>query len=88
MYFETLRWTNIAAAPFVNPLPFSQHGTFVLEMLDKKFQCPIFAHNSRGEGSLSISASLKATEYFEYDPNDGGGPIYDKTTGSALRGFS
>jgi hypothetical protein len=31
------------------------------------------------------SWSLKAIEWWEYDPNDGKGPIYDKTTGQRLR---
>lgn len=34
-------------------------------------------------GSITIIAS----EYWPYDPGDGGGPIYDSTTGEQLRGF-
>ena len=36
-----------------------------------------------GSGSFQISA----VEYWPYDPGDGGGPIYDSTTGAQLRGF-
>ena len=36
-----------------------------------------------GSALLEISAE----EYWPYDPNDGGGPIYDSTTGAQLRGF-
>ena len=34
-------------------------------------------------GSITITAS----EYWPYDPRDGGGPIYDSATGEQLRGF-
>ena len=34
-------------------------------------------------GSITITAS----EYWPYDPGDGGGPIYNSTTGAQLRGF-
>ena len=37
--------------------------------------------------SISGSITITATEYWPYDPNDGGGPIYDSTTGAQLRGF-
>ena len=30
---------------------------------------------------------ISAVEYWPYDPNDGGGPIYDSATGEQLRGF-
>lgn len=33
----------------------------------------------------SVSGTLKATEYWEYDPNDGGGPIYVTSTGERIR---
>ena len=35
----------------------------------------------------SLEATLTATKYWPYDPNDGLGPIYDSTTGAQLRGF-
>lgn len=31
--------------------------------------------------------TIEAEEYWPYDPNDGGGPIYDSTTGAQLRAF-
>ena len=34
-------------------------------------------------GSITVTAS----EYWPYDPNDGGGPIYSTTTGAQLRDF-
>ena len=33
----------------------------------------------------SLNATLTATEYWPYDPNDGGGPIYDTATGVRIR---
>jgi len=39
---------------------------------------------------LEITSSdftLEAVEYWPYDPNDGGGPIYDSSTGDQLRPF-
>jgi hypothetical protein len=36
---------------------------------------------------ISGSITITASEYWPYDPNDGGGPIYDSTTGAQLRGF-
>jgi hypothetical protein len=43
------------------------------------------------DGSLAEFTScnfvLTATEYWPYDPGDGGGPIYDSATGEQLRGF-
>ncbi len=36
---------------------------------------------------VSLNGTLKATEYWPYDPEDGGGPIYDSTTGAQLRPF-
>jgi hypothetical protein len=35
----------------------------------------------------SLNATLTATEYWPYDPGDGGGPIYNSATGAQLRGF-
>jgi hypothetical protein len=34
-------------------------------------------------GSITVTPS----EYWPYDPGDGGGPIYDSVTGAQLRGF-
>lgn len=40
-----------------------------------------------GNRSMTGSMNIQATEYWPYDPNDGGGPIYDSTTGQQLRAF-
>lgn len=34
-----------------------------------------------------VGFKITADEYWPYDPNDGGGPIYDKATGKQLRPF-
>ena len=36
---------------------------------------------------LDINMAIDAIEYWEYDPNDGGGPIYNSATGAQLRPF-
>jgi hypothetical protein len=33
------------------------------------------------------AGAIEVEEYWPYDPNDGGGPIYDSTTGAQLRAF-
>ena len=40
-----------------------------------------------GTVNASINLTMTAIEFFPYDPNDGGGPIYDKDTGEQLRSF-
>ena len=37
--------------------------------------------------AVSLSSTLTATEYWPYDPKDGGGPIYRSTNGRQLRQF-
>lgn len=37
------------------------------------------------EGTLSVSAEIKPIEFWGYDPGDGGGPVWNTTTGSMLR---
>lgn len=44
-----------------------------------------FALGSTFNGTASVEIS--AVEYWPYDPGDGGGPIYNSTTGAQLRGF-
>ena len=63
------------------------YGTFTYSLLGQSFTTPFYASNSTGGGSLSVSASLVAEEYWPYDPGDGGGPIYDSATGAQLRPF-
>jgi hypothetical protein len=40
-----------------------------------------------GSTNASGEILIEATEYWPYDPEDGGGPIYDSTTGAQLRDF-
>jgi hypothetical protein len=44
---------------------------------------PSFINPSTTAGSVIITPA----EYWPYDPGDGGGPIYNSTTGAQLRGF-
>ena len=63
------------------------YGTFTYSLLGQNFTTPFYANNTLGSTDLTISASLAAEEYWPYDPNDGGGPIYSTTTGAQLRDF-
>jgi hypothetical protein len=40
------------------------------------------------ENFVAGSVDISIAEFWEYDPGDGGGPIYDKDTGKQLRSFS
>jgi hypothetical protein len=50
-----------------------------------QFHCELF-NDGIDDGGLYVP-SLAVTEYWEYNPNDGGGPIYDSQTGEQLREF-
>lgn len=60
-------------------------GNFKLEMFQKTFNNNLWTPVDLQSYNGSINATLKATEYFEYDPNDGKGPIYNKHTGARIR---
>jgi hypothetical protein len=90
---STFRWTDIYAASWTSPNPAQGvYGTFSYKLLGQTFSTEIYAYNSRSTvagfaNNLSISVDLEATEYWPYDPGDGGGPIYDSATGVQLRAF-
>lgn len=48
---------------------------------------PAFISRAGSATAVSGSLSISIHEYWPYDPNDGGGPIYDSTTGAQLREF-
>jgi hypothetical protein len=48
---------------------------------------PVLELPSGGTTTLEVSMSVDALEYWPYDPEDGGGPIYDSATGAQLRDF-
>lgn len=48
---------------------------------------PSYLVNASGSTASSGSITITASEYWPYDPRDGGGPIYDSATGEQLRGF-
>ncbi len=59
-----------------------EEGFAEITFLDQKFQWSYWV------ARLPIyNLKIEATEYWEYDPNDGGGPIYDSQTGEQLREF-
>jgi hypothetical protein len=61
-------------------------GTF--KILGSEFSFPI-SRNSPPSGTTESISNLviEPSEFWEYDPGDGLGPIYDKTTGAQLRAF-
>ena len=60
-------------------------GTIIMDgiTLLSYFQSNLYPTNGPSSGSITITAS----EYWPYDPGDGGGPIYNSATGAQLRGF-
>lgn len=52
---------------------------------DNPLQFSFSWSGSQGDASWSGTATVKPLEWWEYDPSDGLGPIYDKTTGAQLR---
>lgn len=60
-------------------------GTIIMDgiTLPSYFQSNLYPTNGPSSGSITITAS----EYWPYDPGDGGGPIYDSATGAQLRAF-
>jgi len=61
-------------------------GTFKLLNVERQFA---ISRNSIGEGDTETISNLviEPSEFWEYDPDDGLGPIYDKDTGAQLRAF-
>lgn len=60
-------------------------GTITMDEIElpSYFQSILYPNNGPSSGSITITAS----EYWPYDPGDGGGPIYDSGTGAQLRDF-
>jgi len=63
---------------------FGTNGTWVLKFSGYEITKPLYKVESN---SGPASVVMNAVEYWPYDPNDGGGPIYDSTTGQQLRPF-
>lgn len=69
----------------------SGYQSFVnLQLLGLSFQIPVYINDSANIGWLEAdndiaAASIEAVEYWPYDPEDGGGPVYDQFTGAIIR---
>jgi hypothetical protein len=63
--------------------------TVSISWLNQTISIPSYTHDSYASPDLppilTAAASIEASEYWEYNPEDGGGPIYDKFTGAVLR---
>lgn len=69
---------------------FTEVGTFTFSMFDEELTSPINLIRFRpdlGGATYFCDAKIEPHSFFAYDPGDGGGPIYDSTTGAQLRGF-
>jgi hypothetical protein len=71
-------------------------GTATLEFLGLSFAANLFIQTPQNPETAAqiiahaqqfASGSVSAIEYFEYDPEDGLGPIYDSQTGEQRRAF-
>jgi hypothetical protein len=84
---STFRWVSIHASNWTSTQqpPSGPYGTFSYKLLGQTFSTDIYAYNSRGGTTLNVTAELEAVEYWPYDPQDGGGPIYDSVTGERIR---
>jgi len=76
--------TNIGQPNFRIGLgPAGAISTFIGTILGKPITCQLTGF---GFNVASNSFSITAEEYWPFDPGDGGGPIFNATTGNILRG--
>jgi hypothetical protein len=78
---STVRWSISPSGSGTNV------GNLALRLLGEEYNIPLLGVNSLGGGSFSGQFSYEATEYWPYDPNDGGGPIYNLGSGTQIRPF-
>jgi hypothetical protein len=60
-----------------------ERGKLTLKVLQDEYKIPMYANSE----NAFYCGEIEAAEFWEYDPGDGLGPIYDKTTGAQLRAF-
>ena len=67
-----------------------QIGNLTLAAFGKTYILPLYIGPTEPGSPPSgeeMDVAITAIEYWPYDPNDGGGPIYSTTTGAQLRDF-
>jgi hypothetical protein len=67
---------------------FEEIGSITSNFCGVSFSAPLkynFAYHESLYVITSFESTLTATEYWEYDPNDGRGPIYNSSTGAKIR---
>jgi hypothetical protein len=77
----TLQTTQYFSGNGATPDPYTL-GDCTISVLGEDLTFPI-----GGDFSGSASLEISASEYWPYDPGDGGGPIYDSATGAQIRSF-
>jgi hypothetical protein len=84
-YSQAQNWYGgeVASVSEVGKMRIDVGGAFA------ELEFPYYMGLRAGEGTVnaSINLTLKAVEFFPYDPGDGLGPIYDRSTGAQLRSF-
>jgi hypothetical protein len=68
-------------------------GNLTVQFLDYEITIPLYSNWQNGanpppQGAfINCNVRVIADQYWPYDPEDGGGPIYDSVTGEQLRDF-
>lgn len=88
LYFPylSMAFTGLAGGigtTFVEGGEFFAGGTIVMDGIT----LPSYLNNISGSMVSDGSITITPLEYWPYNPGDGGGPIYNSTTGAQLRGF-
>lgn len=67
-----------------------QFGEQEIVLLEDTYSIPLYFSETVDEvdgSEFFYAGGISVHEYWEYDPKDGGGPIYDKQTGKQIRAF-
>jgi hypothetical protein len=91
-FFTNLKQENGRSYNEYDYFPIGEE-TITITCAEKTFELPIFVYGSTNDlpppsetiVNYSLQASIEGFKYFPYDPNDGGGPIYDEDTGEQIR---
>jgi hypothetical protein len=82
-YSENISGDFSYVALRAGPIFEGEETSIPISFLGKQYEIKSLKSDAGGLAECSITA----TEYWPYDPGDGGGPIYDSATGAQLRDF-
>jgi hypothetical protein len=83
-YFESDGATSNLVINPIDTSGQSVSGELKILFLNKQFTTDIY---SADNALVSVDSTITAIEYWPYDPQDGGGPIYNSSTGAQIRPF-